>query len=203
MAVKKSNKAVKTFINEITKECKSYNVNVRLLNSSYVAYADNVNCGGYFEAEPELEIKVALKQNDWLPIFVHETCHFDQWKEKDPVWQNNESCYYMDKWLQGGRVKNINKHIDAVQELELNCEIRAYNKIINYNLPINPEEYIQKANVYVYMHTFVKDTRKWLGIIPPYKNELIWSQAPKKFVKDYSKIPNNLLDLLLDNDINI
>lgn len=202
MATREENKIVNNFLKEVKEDCKNHDVSIKLLNTVSVQYAENIHCAGYFEAEPELVIKVAKKQKDWLPIFVHESCHFDQWKEEDPVWEYNNSCAYVDEWLQGEKVKNINKHIEQVQELELDCEKRTYNKIIKYNLPINPEEYIQKANVYVYMHTFVKQTRRWMGLIPPYKNPKIWAHAPKKFMKNYDVIPDKLQELFLDTNIN-
>jgi len=103
----------------------------------------------------------------------------------------------MDKWLNGKEIKFIKNKIDKIKYLELDCEKRAVKNIKKYNLPVNIETYIQKANSYILFYNYVKETRQWSkpGNAPyALKNKELWSLCPTKFMPDsyYEKIPRKI-----------
>lgn len=61
---------------------------------------------------------------------------------------------------------------------------------MNFDLPIDLEKYVQRANAYVYFYTAMKSTRKWYTIgKEPYNTESIWKHLPPHFNLDYDAIP--------------
>ena len=59
---------------------------------------------------------------------------------------------------------------------------------------INPLEYIQKANSYIYFYLFIREYGSFYDPEnKPYDNHLVWTKAPSHFNGDYTKIPEQLL----------
>ncbi len=197
--------SVDKFLQDLKAKCKQYNVKLRLANSNSL----NIGMGrsaGYFDYGV-LEIAVAKHHKDWLSILVHESCHLDQWVEKPSVWTktitNNDDAYVF-KWLQGKNIKFIKNNLDRTREMELDCERRALTKINLYNLPINTEIYVQKANAYVQFYNYLYESRKWSDPKnSPYSNEKIYSQMPTKFREKsyYKTLPAKVRKLFIEEKI--
>jgi hypothetical protein len=196
---------VDKFLNDLKDKCAQYNVKLRLSNS----YSVNIGMGrsgGYFDYG-NLEIAVAKKHKDWLPILVHESCHLDQWIEKPKVWTKtiiNDDDVYVYKWLQGKDVKFIKNKLDRTREMELDCERRSITKILNYELPIDTKVYIQKANAYVQFYNYLYESRKWSSPNnSPYSNEVIYSQMPTRFREKsyYKTLPKKIRTLFIEEKI--
>lgn len=192
--MKKNN--VTYFIDELKKLCVTNNVELRLIEK-YSQKVDGVSVGGAFGGVKKMVLISCTKRPDWLHILIHESCHMDQYLYDKNIWINKGDSYDpLDDWLHDKRVHDINKHINNVQDLELDCEKRAVVKIKNFDLPIDIEEYIKKANAYIYFFSYLKHSRRWFGPKnSPYVNEKIWKEMPNQFQKSYRKLPKKYFEL--------
>lgn len=149
---------------------------------------------GYFIDRPRIELGVATGKpvSDWLPILVHESCHMDQWVEKatawtEAFWDGRETVEYIDEWISGrdDLPLSIDELIRRSREVELDCERRAADKIRAFDLPIDAEDYTQRAISYVYFYNHMLKTRAWYeSERAPYQLEEVWSAAPKQFTDE-------------------
>jgi len=188
--------SVLPFINHIEKELKKNKVK---LNFSKTRLVDG--CNGYFSDSPKPELAVAVDQpfEKWFPIFVHESCHFDQWMEQCPEWTNtimssSDSNSVMELWLNGEITlsrKQRENIIGLCRDCELDCERRAIGKIKGWKLPINPEYYAQRASAYIHFYNVLMETRRWYDetLSEPYNMERIVKAMPENLDGDYSKLP--------------
>lgn len=124
---------------------------------------------GYFDTEPfRLATARGKPVHDWLPILVHESCHMDQWFEQSPYWtkETDAAAIKLELFLEGRIPKNIEDAFTAVLMLEADCERRSVEKIIKYDLPIDPIIYAQGANSYLFFHAWMYTYRKWYTTAP-------------------------------------
>lgn len=199
-----NNKQIKKFVQDEIDHCTQHKIKVQLKNSETVAF-NGAECGGYFMDEPNLLLAVAIGKDPetWLPVFVHETCHKDQYVEKDPVWDLKIKEYFnagdiFDMWLNHAvelTKSQLKEVLKQVMLVEIDCEKRSLEKIKRYNLPINHIEYIQKSNAYIFYYHAIARKREWGSKDAPYENPKIWQEMPVDFNQDYSKINRNMLNL--------
>jgi hypothetical protein len=164
--------------------------------------ANSIKCSGFFDEEDmELAVATNKKENDWLVILIHESCHLDQYTQKTPIWkQGEDGIGIIDDWLDN-KTYNGQQLIKAFEDtikLEVDCEKRSVKKIKKYNLPINTEEYIQKANAYLISYWATYRDRKWFPF--PYNDPKIYKNMPTKFLslKNYLNKNHPLLNLYID-----
>lgn len=205
----------KTF-NKIIKELKNNNVKIKFVQSDSISIdrKAKVKSSGYFattiinDDEPEFVIAIKRPYLDWFGTFIHEYCHFKQWKENSKLWRNYNFDdvisvdLLVDFWLKKKMEFNrrqLNSIIDPIINVEADCEKRVVKLIEKYKLPINKEDYIQKANAYIAFYEHLKATRKWYSSKrAPYNIKSVYSKYPKdkvfkdcKEVKRYIKRLNN------------
>jgi hypothetical protein len=175
------------FINHVKKTCKIYGVKCSLRNVKYVKMDDNVKCSGWFDEEKP-ELVVAMNRPDWIEILAHEYSHLTQWVEQIKIWKEAEvSLSKVWEWLDGKNVKNIDKHISVARDVELDNEKRTVEVIKHFELDVDLEHYIKKANAYVHFYNYMKKTRKWCKPNNnPYKNEKVKSIMSTKFDMNYN-----------------
>ena len=88
---------------------------------------------------------------DWFSDFVHEYCHFCQWKEKKysgPKWMKSIEMVY--SWVAGDislSEKDRIYHINRCKRIELDCEKRAVKEIKKYKLNIERQEFLKRVGV--------------------------------------------------------
>jgi hypothetical protein len=172
--------SVKRFIKDLRELCKRAGVTLELRPSQRVRLnVGNVLVAGYFEAGKSLV--VAKKSLSWLATLVHESCHMDQWLEQSELWEKDEQYGndVIQEWLDGKEVKNINKAITNIINLELDCERRALKKIMEYDLPVNTATYIQRANDNVLHYRWIQKTRCWNNNLKD-----IYLKMPTRFMSD-------------------
>jgi hypothetical protein len=191
------------FIKHVKLECKKHNVKCILKNTKTVKLTDdNDRCSGYFDEE---NLVVAMKRPDAIQILVHEYCHLTQWVEQCDLWVasvKNESHDKLYRWLAGEEVKGIEKAINICRDLELDNEKRAVKVIKRFNLPVDIDIYIKKANAYVQYYNYILLSRKWCNPKnTPYKNERLVEAMSTKFNMDYSKLTNKLLKIFEEEKI--
>lgn len=195
----KKNSNVIKLISDIKQECRKYNVKLKLTDSKFLKISNSLKVGGYFyggdtNERPVLACAMGGNFEKSLSILIHESSHLDQWKRKTHLWEKADATLMIDEWLQGKELtkKELNKIFKNVIEIELDCEKRSLEKIKKYDIPIDREKYIQKANSYVLFYNYVKKHRKWsIPGNPPYGDK-VSKDAPKKWLKSYDKIPKRL-----------
>jgi hypothetical protein len=198
--LRKLDPVLKSFVQaEITKSNR-LGISVHLINKSRVE-----GVSGFFDDEGKV-LATATGNSKWVETFVHETCHRDQWSEKDPVFTQQikgfERHNIIDMWLKGVvelNPKQLDSVIHGIMDLELNNEKRSAAKIKKLNLPIDVKMYIKRANAYVFFHKAMQVKRKWYKL-QPWSRQAILEAMPDKFLakKDYYNIDKKLLQLMLN-----
>lgn len=194
------------FLELVKKECKTHQVKLLISPEAYVDCGGGL-CNGYFMDKPSPTLAVATGKDSslWMPTLVHEFAHMQQWKENSPFWTNNkvgnfESMDLISLWLEdkielSEEQKEVyfNKSINV----EADCEKRVIELIEKYSLPINKEEYIQKANSYILFYHVVKKSRRWyLPNKEPYVLKHIYSLMPKTLAINHESITKEQEELL-------
>lgn len=130
-----------------------------------------------------LTIATGGNKENWLQVFLHETCHLDQRIER-PKWFDkcDNLVTKLDKWLSNeDGAKDISwDDITKIIELEHDCEKRSLQKIKDFDLPINLEEYAQKANSYLASYANTFRDRKWDSA--PYTDPKRWKSYDKELL---------------------
>ena len=174
------------FIEWVKKQCKTHGIKCELRKVKYLKLSGNIKCSGYFDEESK-QLVVAMNRPDWLGILVHEYCHLTQWVDGVKVWTDGcEGLIKVEEWLEGKNVRGIKSALAKSRDLELDNEKRAVKLIKKWELDVNIEHYIQKANAYVQFYNWMKETRRWATPKnSPYRNETIISSMPKRFNMNY------------------
>ena len=207
------NKDMKTsaFLSQVESVCKEHNIDL-LLSPNSVVQAGNISCSGYFVDFPKKELAVAMgkPEAEWLEILAHEFSHLNQYLDKAEVWNNLsiegshiKKTDVLDLWL-GGQVElsqnQLNKIIQDIVAVELDCEIRTIKAIRQYKLPIDCALYVQKASSYLLFYHVVKARRKWsIAGKAPYQIPEIVNALPDDFLShdDYLwNPPEAILELI-------
>jgi len=186
------NRKIEEFIKDKILELIKAGISVNISNTKLVE-----KTSGFFD-EVDKKVGVAIKkpQNIWVPVFIHEYCHFCQWKEGAEIWKQCEEIYKKaDLWeWEENKIeipkKSLNKSIRTTQKLEWDCDQRAVNLIKEYELPIDIKKYIQTSNAYVLFYEIFKEKRRWYEKAP-YENREIVNLMSETFIdpKDFGKLP--------------
>jgi hypothetical protein len=191
------NKKIDSFLDVEIKECIFHGIKVDLAD---VKYLNHGNFGTFDEDTLRTAIKNPVKK--WLPVFVHESCHKDQFLERDEIWNTHikgvDAIHIMNAWL--GKTCELTENqlktvIAKVQKVEIDCEKRAVKKIRKYDLPIDIDKYIKEANAYLWYFHGVAKSRKWS--CGDFLQPKILKLMPTHFRNNYDKPPKNYLELLL------
>lgn len=123
--------------------------------------------GGWFGAEEgEKELVVALDHDMGFEVFLHEYCHYLQWKHNRPLWDKSLLTYdilfnWIDKPESNYTKEELNKSLHDILELEHDCETRAL-KMLQHNPIENVEidKYIRAINAYLLHYHLNRSLRK-------------------------------------------
>ncbi len=180
-------------------DCQARGIDVKFHPTSTIMLG-GLETSGWFDEET-LQVAIDRPLQDWLPVFVHESCHKDQFVEKVPVWNTKigkqDACELLDMWLEDEiemTPKRLAACIEKNQAVELDCEKRSIEKIKAYGLPIDIELYTKKANGYVWFYRTLPITRTWL--VAPYNNPKLLALMPTHFDNDYSELPSGFLEII-------
>ncbi len=196
------NKKAKDFIKHVKSECKKYGIKCDLRRTKYVRLSGNIKCSGYFD-EDEPALVCSMNRPDSLEILAHEFGHLTQWIEQIDLWKKcMKSMPLVDDWLSGKDVPNIKKHLAASRDLELDNEKRAVKIIKKFELDIDIQRYIKKANAYVLFYNYMLATRKWgTPNNSPYKNKRLIEAMPGHFRMNYNSIPKRIEKIFIEENI--
>lgn len=184
------------FISDTERKALKYGIKIILEKTDLVhAKGETDGCAGYFCSENKiLAVATKAKMSDWLGVFVHESCHMDQWIENKFMWDKLSHGYNIFfGWLMDGSIVKREILEECVQDiirLEKDCEIRSVKKIQKYNLKIDVDNYKRKANAYLYAYLYFLETKKWIPKI--YASPYVWSLCSSRFPKEHLKIPLKL-----------
>jgi hypothetical protein len=188
----------KKFIELVKSECKKHKVSCKLKDVKYLKPTPSIKCTGYFDDENRT-LQVAMKQRDSFEVLVHEYGHLTQWVEEVPVYTKaTKYLLAVDKWIEGTDLPNavVDAAIQGCVDLELDNEKRSLKLIQKYNLNIDKELYVKKANAYLYFYHWMRQTRKWSGPNNlPYRNKKIIEAMPTTFRGKYDKLPKKFQKL--------
>jgi hypothetical protein len=188
----------KLLITDTVLKCLKHKISFKLIAKPHVI-VNKIKCSGYFDEEDrELAVATNKKENDWLFILIHESCHLDQFLQKTPIWKNGEDGIgIIDEWL-GGKAYKEKELLKALKDtilLEMDCEKRSVKKIKKYKIETDVSEYIQKANAYLLSYWATYRDKKWYPF--PYNTPSIYKNMPTKFLSenDYLNKNHSLLNL--------
>ena len=196
------NKQARHFYYYLKGKCKKHGIKLILRNVKYLKLDGNVKCSGYFD-DAGKRLVVATRSPLALEILVHEYGHLTQYIDNCAPWKNlGNSLDKLMNWLDGKNVRNIDKHIAASREMELDNEKRSVEIIKQFNLDINIDQYIAKANCYIYFYNWLKYSRKWsTPANSPYKNKRLIDAMPTKFQRSYNIIPKRVEKIFKQENI--
>lgn len=187
------NNKMKKFISEALIDMIENKVSINLLRKNVIDM-DDTYVNGFFNSKPlSFNCAMAKPQKEWNLIFLHEYCHYKQFKENSKEWNN--FCKFgsnLWNWLNNKVELDSSKLMEtvcAVRDLELDCEKRVVKIIEEYGLNhIDIKHYIKLSNVYVLFYSLLPKTRKWYSKAP-YNIKSIVDTVPDKFLDNYNIIP--------------
>lgn len=152
----------------------------------------------YFSVEKETKPTFVINYFDAsldFEIFLHEYCHFLQWKRNTLIWQRGlQSLDYFYKWLDGRHDICRKYHIINIQALELDADRRVVELIKKHKFDIDIPKYIKESNSYILTFQYVWKQRDYKEFPVNYNNPEILEMLPEKHItkkglsKDYSHI---------------
>ena len=195
----------KKFVEFVKKQCLLYGVKLIMKDAPYIKLNKRIKCSGYFDDGDDMKpvLAVATKRKDWLEILVHEYCHLTQWVDKITLWDKAAtSLYYIDTWLAGEKVRNVKRHLAVARDLELDNEKRAAKLLKQWDLGIDVDRYIRKANAYVQFYNYMYITRRWSSPKnSPYTNERLIAKMSNRFNMNYKKMSKRVEKIFVNENI--
>lgn len=163
-----------------------------------------INCGsrvsGYF-SEVTKEIRVARHSNDFLPTLVHEYSHFQQYAEGKFA-AAGDAADLLEGWF-GGKdyaEREVSRAFSVVRSCERDAERRSVDLIKYYNLPVNLDLYIRRANCYIYAHYIMHRYRKfWAFKRDPFRSHTVLAIMPNTFRAQSHQILPAQIDTALES----
>jgi len=197
------NTKIKKIISEALIEMMDDKVSLNLLRKNKVPLG-NILFNGFFSEKPlEFFCAMAKPQKEWVPVFLHEYCHYKQWKEGSAIFGNlSKIGGALWNWIEGGielKQKDIETAINITRSVELDCEKRVVNLVEKHSLDfVDIRKYIKAANSYILFYTLLLKTRKWY-VKAPYECEEVLGTVPSKFLENYDILPDNYELMVLKN----
>jgi hypothetical protein len=190
------------FIEHVKRECKKHDFKCSLRPVKYVKLTENIKCSGWFDEDTKMLV-VSMNRPDWIEILAHEYSHFTQYIDQIPQWKKSSvSLGYLDDWLNGKKIKNIEYHIDNCRDLELDNEKRSVKLIKKFNLNVDLNNYVRKANAYLHFYNYIKISRRWSKPDnSPYKNKVVKSAMSTRFNMNYNNLSPRLEKIFREQNI--
>jgi len=191
---------MKKLISDTNKYAKRNGIKIALIKKKQVVCnGETMKTNGYFDSEArKLVVAVDKPDSEWQPIFIHESCHMEQFIENPFLWEKwNVGFTHFFTWLEGGMEldeKTLLMSYQDIVDCELDCEKRAVQKIIKYGIDIDIKKYKKMSNLYLYSYAYVMASKKWKTGI--YHNQELLKCTPTPFQKSYLLIPPKLKVLL-------
>lgn len=183
---------VALFMASCMEQLEKHDVSLHLHPERLISWGETKFAGWFDSDVKELHCAVGKPLEEWLHIFVHESCHFDQWREGSPAWSvldigDDSADLIILRWFaQDGTVDDVLglRAVLAVMACEIDCERRTYRKIIQHNLThiIDIDSFCRAANAYIALHEAALITRRWYVDDPPHADPAILALFPTTIV---------------------
>lgn len=142
--------------------------------------------GGWFGAEDgERELVVALDHDMGFEVFLHEYCHYLQWKNNRDLWDRSLLTYdtlfeWIDKPESNYTDEELNQSLHDILELEHDCETKALKLLHNNPIEdVSVDKYIRAVNAYL-LHYHINRSLRKRPKNPIYSDRVL-SHMPNKF----------------------
>lgn len=170
-------RAVRRYLGDAVSEMIEAGWAVNLVADEYVYIDGKIDqenrCTGYvqecsFEGTV-LHLAVDRDLNDWLGVFLHEFGHFQQWRDRgkkahDRIAERYEDARCaLERWTKKRRrytPRQLWGFVHRVVAEEADAEMRALRDAAHYNLPLDRDEYVQKANAYMLSYPYMLRQRR-------------------------------------------
>lgn len=123
--------------------------------------------GGWFGAEEgEKEFVVALDHDMGFEVFVHEYCHYLQWRDNRQLWDRSLITYdilfdWIDKPDSNYSDEEIDQSLHDILEIEHDCETKALKLLKNNPIEgVNIDKYVRAVNAYLFHYHLNRKLRK-------------------------------------------
>lgn len=166
------NSKVKEFIGTAIGNMISDGIKITIIPEHSFKDPDNVMVAGCFNFQDKAFFSCTGRK-DWLEIFVHEYCHYLQWK--NGYFKNSDEGLFWG-WLDGEEVDRdfLLSSAHFCQKCESDNEKKVVKIIKKYDLPIDINLYIKKANAYILFYNLALKFRKFYSCgKSPYENKKI------------------------------
>jgi len=189
------------FVAHVRRHLADYGFTLHLGKGRRVNSKEGWRAEGFFDAGAKC-IKVGKGGNQWLETLVHEYAHFLQWLDSSDslVKREDAAARIVQDYLHDGKhdlTPNVVRAFRQVMLFERDAEMRAVRCINNHNLDMNIENYIRRANMYIYTHYVNMLTRKWNYKKSPFLSRKLINEMPATFrAKSHKSCPNRILKLL-------
>jgi hypothetical protein len=92
--------------------------------------------------------------------FIHEYCHYLQWKEQSPLYRDGLiNLFLFDLFCQGKNAVFTEEQLWHIQAMELDCEKRVDNLNKRHKLGIDMGRYTRVTNAYIYSYRFSMENK--------------------------------------------
>lgn len=172
------------FIIKVVRELLANNFSVLLYNTEKL----EDNCGGWCwidDDENKKEFAVALNHHMGFEIFIHEYCHFLQWKNSRKFWNDHLVSYdILFDWIADQNLEfsedDLQKSLESILTLEHDCESRVLKLVKNNPIEnFDTKRYIRAVNAYLMSYHLNKELRK--GPSKPIYTPQVLENMPDSF----------------------
>lgn len=123
--------------------------------------------GGWFGAEEgEKEFVVALDHDMGFEVFVHEYCHYLQWRDNRQLWDRSLTTYdilfdWIDKLDSTYSDAEVDQSLHDILEIEHDCETKALKLLKNNPIEgVDTDKYVRAVNAYLFHYHLNRKLRK-------------------------------------------
>jgi len=202
---------IKKFIAYAEAAMSKAGVTVKLPGTDLIEFSPGELCSGYFTDEdpknPEFVVATGRPPDKWFPIFVHEFCHFEQWRDRNDWWETFKLADGSEPL--DAAIEHFAGNLDLTPEqvidycvlqaqVEIDCERRVLAKIAEHNLPIDAKLYAKWANSYIAYYYAMPSLQGWCNGERPYDVAEIIEAVPAHLDltdADYFALADKLLPI--------
>ena len=197
-------KKARKFVQHIREHLEEYGGKLIVGTGKEVNTGEGIRASGLFNDNPVV-IRVAKNCKDFIGVLAHEYAHFLQWLDcpKNIQSADDNAGIVFFEWLSGQdyESRDVQRAMTRIMAMERDAERRAVSIIKHFDLNVDIEDYIKKANCYIYMHWIMRERRSWnyrRGAKDPMKSRKLIGMMPDSFkAKSDKKIPKRIREALL------
>lgn len=179
--------SIATLLQSILNDLALHAINVKLEYTDTVYTKEGTPCSGFMDKDVNT-FCVAIQDENWFLVLLHEYCHFKQ--EREGLWSTKEELELFsrrEKWALGQEEmdpEDVLRATRLIQACELDCEKRVVQILKTHAIPVDIEDYIRQANAYVLSYEYERQNRK--VVTGAGRTSLLMSAT---FITDFATLP--------------